>query len=462
MCFLIQENKHLKSFHVTNKSFLIFKLRAILLWTINDFLTYGNLSGCKVKGYKACPICSEGTCAKHLKHSKKMSYMSHRRFLPRDHPYRSQKKAFNGKKESRLAPSPLSGEEILERMELLNFSWGKNKVNSSSAKDDTRTHCFKKKSIFFRLDYWKYLPIRHVLDVMHIEKNVCQSLIGTLLNIPGATKDGFATRMDLVEGGLRPELAPKIGEKRTYLPPACYTLSKDEKKRVCKTLLEVKVPEGYSSNFRNLVSMKDLKLCGLKSHDYHTLMQQLLPIAIRSVLPKHVRYAITRFCLFFNDLCSKSFAAPKLDEMQNDIVKTLCLFEKYFPPSFFDIMVHLTVHLVREVKLCGPVYLIWMYPFERYMKILKGYVCNRNRPEGCIAECYIAEEALEFCTEYLSGVETVGILNSTVRSQGYPNGKPITGGCVVNIGRVEWEQAHHYVLENTAEVQPYIELVHIS
>ncbi|BBG99640.1 hypothetical protein Prudu_009399 [Prunus dulcis] len=28
----------------------------------------------------------------------------------------------------------------------------------------------------------------------------------------------------------------------------------------------------------------------------------------------------------------------------------------------------------------------WMYPFERYMKVLKGYVQNRTRPEGCIAE----------------------------------------------------------------------------
>ena len=38
-----------------------FRLKAILLWTINDFPAYGNLSGCSIKGYYACPICSEGT-----------------------------------------------------------------------------------------------------------------------------------------------------------------------------------------------------------------------------------------------------------------------------------------------------------------------------------------------------------------------------------------------------------------
>lgn len=42
------------------------------------------------------------------------------------------------------------------------------------------------------------------------------------------------------------------------------------------------------------------------------------------------------------------------------------------------------------------------------MKIIKGYVCKRYRFEMCIAECYIVEEALEFCVEYLSNMQTIG------------------------------------------------------
>ena len=68
----------------------------------------------------------------------------------------------------------------------------------------------------------------------------------------------------------------------------------------------------------------------------------------------------------------------------------------------------------------------WMYPFERYMKVLKGYVRNHNRPEGCIAECYIAEEALEFCTEYLSGINAIGI-PSRMKDK-WKCGKPLLGG----------------------------------
>ncbi|CAL2270935.1 unnamed protein product [Prunus armeniaca] len=162
----------------------------------------------------------------------------------------------------------------------------------------------------------------------------------------------------------------------------------------------MKVPEGYSSNIKNLVSLQDSRLLGLKSHDCHTLMQQLLP---------------------------------------------LCLLEKYFPPSFFDIMVHLVVHLVKEVRLRGPVYFRWMYPFERYMKVLKGYVQNRTHPEGCIAERYI---------------EYVGVPSS----QKMGVSKPLSGCTVSVVDRDLLNQVHLYVLENTEEVLPYIEqhMIHIK
>ncbi|KAL0544362.1 hypothetical protein IC582_019476 [Cucumis melo] len=69
----------------------VFNLRSVLLWTINDFPAYGNLSGCCVKGYKACPICGDNKNSIRLRHGKKIAYLEHRRFLARDHPYRRQK-----------------------------------------------------------------------------------------------------------------------------------------------------------------------------------------------------------------------------------------------------------------------------------------------------------------------------------------------------------------------------------
>ncbi|CAL8991367.1 unnamed protein product [Prunus brigantina] len=141
-------------------------------------------------------------------------------------------------------------------------------------------------------------------------------------------------------------------------------------------------------------------------------MQQLLPMAIRYVLEKPARYAITRLYFFFNAICAKTVDVSKLDKLEEDIVVTLCLLEKYFSLSFFDIMVHLVVHLVKEVHLCGSVYFRWMYPFETYMKVLKRYVQNRTHPENCIVERYKAKKAVEFCTDHLSDVSTIGVPSS--------------------------------------------------
>ena len=88
-----------------------------------------------------------------------------------------------------------------------------------------------------------------------------------------------------------------------------------EKKIVLHTLAYLKVPEDYCSNFKNLVSMEELKLSGLKSHDYHALTQQLLPVAIRFVLPNHVSYVITRLCFFFNALCAKVVDVSRLNDL---------------------------------------------------------------------------------------------------------------------------------------------------
>ena len=108
---------------------------------------------------------------------------------------------------------------------------------------------------------------------MHIEKNVCMNIIGTLFDIPRKSKDEINTRLDLVEMNIRLELASMFSRSRTYIPVVCYTLSRKEKYRFCKTLSEIKVPEGYSSDVRSLVSLHDLKLTSLKSHICHVLMQ---------------------------------------------------------------------------------------------------------------------------------------------------------------------------------------------
>src|SRR6266542_6803832 len=108
----------------------------------------------------------------------------------------------------------------------------------------------------------------------------------------------------------------------------------------------VKVPSGYSTNIKRLVSMKDLKLIGMKSHDCHVMMTQILPIAIRNILPINVQEIIMNLCFFFNKISQKTMDVLELDELEAAAVETVCQVEMYFPPSFFDELITLEVHKV--------------------------------------------------------------------------------------------------------------------
>jgi len=177
------------------------------------------------------------------------------------------KKAFNGHQETDSPPTSLTGVEVYEKVNKIDHTFGKSEKKSSM------TNIWKKKAIFFDLLYWLRLEVRHCINVMHVEKNVCGSLICTLLNINRKTKDGLNACLYFIEMNIRGELAPIEMGKRTYLPPSCYTKSKDENITFCDCLKGVKVPQRHFPNVKILISMQDLKLIGLNSHDCHILMQ---------------------------------------------------------------------------------------------------------------------------------------------------------------------------------------------
>nr|GEU96025.1 hypothetical protein [Tanacetum cinerariifolium] len=89
-----------------------FNLRAVVLWVINDYLALGILCGYPYSGFKGCVVCGKDTHCVRLSASSKQSFVGLRRYLPYNHSFRRQKKAFNGKQEFQLAPNPLTGEQI--------------------------------------------------------------------------------------------------------------------------------------------------------------------------------------------------------------------------------------------------------------------------------------------------------------------------------------------------------------
>ena len=81
---------------------------------------------------------------------------------------------------------------------------------------------------------------------------------------------------------------------------ACFTLSEEELHQLFMCLLGVKFPHGYTVKISRYLDLAKTRFSGMKSHDFHMLMTQILPVAIRGIMDEHVRETLTRLCNFFD------------------------------------------------------------------------------------------------------------------------------------------------------------------
>ncbi|XP_048491525.1 uncharacterized protein LOC125492837 [Beta vulgaris subsp. vulgaris] len=125
----------------------VFTLKPMLLYTLNYFPAYENLSGYKNKGKKAFPICIDDTKSKYISTCHKEVYMRTRRFLRRDHPYRNKKKVFYGTVEEGVAHRPLTGIEVFDQVKDIKTIFGKGAGVGGKG-------LWKKESILWKLSYW--------------------------------------------------------------------------------------------------------------------------------------------------------------------------------------------------------------------------------------------------------------------------------------------------------------------
>jgi len=60
---------------------------------------------------------------------------------------------------------------------------------------------------------------------MHIEKNICDNILGTLLDIPDKNKDSLNARLDLVAMKMHEKLRAKLVGDNYELPKAPFNLT---------------------------------------------------------------------------------------------------------------------------------------------------------------------------------------------------------------------------------------------
>ena len=190
---------------------------------------------------------------------------------------------------------------------------------------------WKTRSVFWDMEYWPKLDMPHCLDQMHIMKNVLESLLATLMNMPDKTKDGPKARRDLEDLNIRADLhmpphkkweetetevrdkGKKVKKKEeNYCLPSCFTLSPKEIDQFFKCLTGIKVSSVYCGKISRFLDTKKKRFSGMKSHDCHVMMTQILPVALRGIMDKHVRDTLTGLSNFFDVISRKSISVKQL------------------------------------------------------------------------------------------------------------------------------------------------------
>ena len=138
----------------------------------------------------------------------------------------------------------------------------------------------------------------------------------------------------------------------------------------------------------------------------------------------------------------------------------MCLMEISFPPTFFDIMSHLLLHLVKELIILGPAQVRWMYPVERTMMTLKNHVKTRARPEASIANGYLLDETMGFATSYMHGFDVVRRRIWDADPEDSAEFEVLEGATTdVILSRMKRDAAHRFVLRNSTLTTSYYRFI---
>ena len=161
--------------------------------------------------------------------------MGHQRWLEKDDPWRKCGDLFNGKAEHLAPPRKRSGAEIYELLKNKEECPSPGKMKKKASEPLLKV--WKMRFVFWDLEYWPKLDTPHSLDQMHITKNILESFLGTLMNMPERTKDGPKARKDLefLKIGKDLQMPGKRSSEETEMEDRGKKVNKKEE-QYCPTL----------------------------------------------------------------------------------------------------------------------------------------------------------------------------------------------------------------------------------
>jgi hypothetical protein len=180
----------------------------------------------------------------------------------------------------------------------------------------------------------------------------------------------------------------------------------------------------------------------------------MIVVGIRNIIPVNVPEAIMNFCCFFNAIGQKVLSEEALESLGKRHYETLCFLEMYFPPTFSDISVHFTTHLMKEIKLLDLVFVHQLYAYEGFNDIHKSFR-NQAYPDGSMVQGYYTEEAVEWALNYADSSNPISVPKS--HQEGRLIGKETIGKKAITLDPHLFRYAHFHMLEQKPTVFEYLD-----
>ena len=133
-------------------------------------------------------------------------------------------------------------------------------------------------------------------------------------------------------------------------PAAPYVLTAVEFYTFCTRIKSLKLPSGYCSELSNAIQKR--KFGALKTHDYHIIMQHLLPFALRWLIEENTCVAIMRSSRMFCRLSYRTWNPSQHQNLEDDVAIMMAMMDITFLPNFFDVMSHMPHHLLQDLDTC--------------------------------------------------------------------------------------------------------------
>jgi hypothetical protein len=128
----------------------------------------------------------------------------------------------------------------------------------------------------------------------------------------------------------RPSLEPKVNAnenlKRSWAP---YCLNPVERKEILRWLKKLKFLDRYASNIKWVVNISTGKLNGLKSHDYHVIIERLMLVMFCGYFDADLLKIFTELSYFYRQIYDKQFSKAMMQKLEKEITVLVCKMEKY-------------------------------------------------------------------------------------------------------------------------------------